>query len=85
MIFGDDNMQAPASEAVWSPRRACTENKCHSGDKPCPCPQACFMPENTTMGWVLGLMDAIPVRHFWLGYTVLVLAVFAAWHLVSSV
>lgn len=71
----DDRMRAPASDTAWppSPRHtACTANRCSSGDKRCPCPEACELPEESLAGRVFGFFDRVPVRHFWIGYAALI-------------
>lgn len=81
----DDRRRAPASDTAWppSPRRtACTANRCNSGDKRCPCPDACEPPEDSLAGRVFGVLDRIEARHFWLGYAAFILGCVAGLHLI---
>lgn len=81
------DMRAPASDDAWptAPRRtACTANACGSGDKRCPCPEACELPENSLAGRVMDLLDRVPMRHFWLGYAAFLLACAAGLHLIFN-
>ena len=71
----DDRMRAPASDTAWppSPRHtACTANRCSSGDKRCPCPDACELPEGSRMAAVWRLLDRIEPGQFWIGYAAFV-------------
>ena len=81
------SMSAPQSDASWppSPRRtACTANACSSGDKACPCPEACQLPESGAFAWVMDCLDRIPVRHFWLGYATFLVALAAGLFLIFN-
>ena len=88
----DARMTPPASDTVWPllrgeappSRAACTANACSSGRKPCPCPDACRVPDNSVIGRVVGVLDRVPVRHFWLGYIAFYAAVIAAGFLVFA-
>jgi hypothetical protein len=83
----DDRIRAPASDTAWppSPRRtACTANRCSSGDKRCPCPEACELPDNTLAGRVFSVLDRLSPRHFWFGYAAFLLACAAGLHLIFN-
>lgn len=64
------------------PLPACTANACSSGRKPCPCPDACRVAEGSRMDFVWRVLDRVPVRHFWIGYAVFLLACAAGLHLI---
>lgn len=86
-LLRDAGMTPPASDTVWPllrgeqpPRAACTANACSSGDKACPCPEACRLPEGSRMAAVWRLLDRIEPGQFWIGYAAfLVAAPLALW------
>ena len=78
-LLREGGMTPPASDTVWpltdadmrelrKPLPACTANACSSGRKPCPCPDACRIPEGSRMAALWRLLDRIEARHFWIGY-----------------
>ena len=84
-LLREGGMTPPASDTVWpltdadmrelrKPLPACTANACSSGRKPCPCPDACRVAEGSRMDFVWRVLDRVPVRHFWIGYAVVLLA-----------
>lgn len=82
-LLRDEPMRAPPSDSEWPPaprRTACTANRCNSGDRKCPCPTACELPENTVVGRVMDVLDRVPVRPFWIGYAAFLIAFAAGLH-----
>lgn len=74
--------QAEAPAAQPTTHHACTSNVCGSGRRPCPCPQACQLPENSRMAWLFDALERLQPRHFWLGYATFVVAALSGLHLV---
>ena len=74
-LLREDGMTPPDSDTVWP----LTDADMRELRKPLP---ACRVPDNSVIGRMVGVLDRVPVRHFWIGYAVFLLACAAGLHLI---